>query len=261
MKPQDFFINTRDFFAVIVPGALLMILVGAINPELNLWLLLQKQKLGPNSGILNILICFVCTYSLGTVLSGVGSRLDWVADRITLSRIAAADRREKVGFGLRKMDKLRQTEALAHALEITLAPGLDKAIAGRRPWSTRAFWWNYLRLNCAEAMVELDRIEGQQKQYRGMTIGALVMVAVYYVNGASSLTAVAVVATLFLAYSYWSQRNRFARRLFELAIVHAVPKMRFDASGDEFFKAVERWEKLMRARVASNATTLETDQQ
>lgn len=252
MKPQDFFITARDFFAVIVPGALLVLLVGAITPELNIWVQV-RDVLGEDASTLNLTICFVCTYAVGTVLGGLGSRLDWFSDKITKMMMNSVGGRDTVRFGFRKMDKLRQTEILAQELEMELAPGMRALHVDSRPWSTRAFWWNYLRLNCPEAMIELDRVEGQQKQFRSMTIGGAVMAVVYLREGEARYMLLALGIMMFMAFSYWGHRNRFARRLFELAIVHAVPKHRFETSGGKFFDAETRWNAITRQPASRTA--------
>ena len=264
MKPQDFFIGTLDFFAIIVPGAMLLILAATISPDLDLWIYLQNSA-ARDSQTLILLICIVSTYAVGTVISRLASLLDNAGDGLTGALIRRAEATQgKMRFGLDKIDKLRQGEALAHDLELEIVPGIEQFETGRRPWSTRAFWRNYLRLNCAVAMTELDQIEAQQKQFRSLSVGALVLAAAHLFYGepwVRLLNALGyVAAALVLAYGYWGLRTRFMRRLFELSIAFAISQQHFQAKSESFINDRARWRRLVTVTIGP-ATDGETGPQ
>jgi len=248
MKPQDFFISARDFFAIIVPGALLLLLAPTADPALNIYSALRDGI--PESATIVLLGSLVCTYAVGTVIAGVGAKADIVADNLTARIMRVYDRKDEVHalfhFFFRKIDKLRQDEALARSLELTIVPAMDKLETRRRPWSTRGFWWNYLRLNCPEAIGELDRVEGVQKQFRGLAVGAGVMSLLYSRNsGLSPWLFWSSMAFAVLIYAYWDNRMRFGRRLFELAIAHAISRRRFSEKSEAFLNRAGGWQPIV----------------
>jgi len=250
MKPQDIFISARDFFAILVPGALLILLLPTARPDWDVLAALKAALGGDNTLVL--FGWFVVAYAIGTALTGVASRMDRYVDpriarRVRESRATPHDGRAD------RITKLGRAELLAHELELTVLPGIAHFALDQRPWSTRAFWWNYLRLNCPAAIAELDRIEAQQKQFRSMSVGAMLMalaslwtVVERFFAGWIDLWSLGLVALYLLGaslliYSYMGFRVRFSRRLFELAIVHAVPQDIFRQHSGDFFKAGKRW--------------------
>ena len=78
MKPQEFFIGIRDFFAILVPGAFLLLLfpfdiADCINPQTLVSTSLLKQAPLP--------ILVVAAYAVGVLLMGIAGRMDEFVDR------------------------------------------------------------------------------------------------------------------------------------------------------------------------------------
>lgn len=162
LKPQDFLISARDFFAVIVPGAIFLLLL----PDRAL----AQMQIGTSGA--ELLAFAIAAYLAGSVFSALGSGLDLVVDPLLQCRKFRA-------FGL--FPKLRRREALADKLRRQLIAECPCPISLKEhPESVKAFWWNHLRLNCPAAMVELDRIEATQKLFRSLApvFGLLAVLAV-----------------------------------------------------------------------------------
>jgi hypothetical protein len=148
MKPQDFFIGIRDFFAIWVPGAVFLILLALKGPEP-----LMTQGLG-------LLTFAIAAYVVGSVASGAGTLLDFPVDAVLQSK----------WFGRTVGKKLSRRKVVASDIQKELLKGCPASSAVHSSESAKSFWWDHLRLNCAPAIAELDRIEAAQKLFRSLTI-------------------------------------------------------------------------------------------
>lgn len=228
MRPQDLFLSARDFFTIIVPGGVLLLLApGDVLREI-----VARVTFGDRPDAALILFAFfVCAYALGSLVSGASSKLDDLVDPRLRRRIDAADR---TAARPSKLAKLAAAEETAARLEAAVMPSAAMRGAARA-WSTKGFWWNFLRVNCPAAITELDRVESQQKQFRALIVTLLVLTLLHLFAGEWRwLLALPVAAGM--CWLYVSYRIRFARRLFELAIIAAISTEHFKTCCDGFFK-------------------------
>ncbi|QAY76276.1 hypothetical protein [Sphingosinicella sp. BN140058] len=248
MKPSDLFIGVRDVLALLVPGAVLLLLlpIDAIRH------IARAITYAPNAEIdatLLLLSFLVLSLAAGSLLAALAGQMDRFVDRqveTDLGDLRFLPGRRRLGGTIRRMKRLAGLASQLRDRVIGEHQGL--ADAGETPWSARAFWWTYLRLNCPEAISELDRVEGFQKQFRSLTLvfailafsafGAPVSWAKLVTSGpdralpdafAGLLAAEpwllffgAAVAACLCFLSYAAYRVTFSIRLFEFALIRNV---------------------------------------
>ena len=251
MKPQDLFIGAKDFFSVLVPGTVLILILefsGFYRPLSALAGAVTFGSAGYDSTLM-LLLFLIAAYAVGTIVAGGASMLDALVDRKIKkrfsslkpgsSKLSASRRMREAVFGweTEKVRKLVQAEHVARNLEARIAPAMLSLSVLNRPWSTKGFWWNYLRINCPTAIMELDLIEGYQKQYRSFIVVSVVVAAIY----ASRLNpwALVALACAFAMFSlYVRYRIRFARRIFEMAVAFVLSKDTMQQSMGAFWADV-----------------------
>lgn len=163
LKPQDFLLSARDFFAVIVPGAIFLLLL----PDRTL------AEIGLGTTGPRLLGFAIAAYLAGSVFSALGSVLDLLVDPVL----------EGEGFRAIRFRKLRLRERLADKLRKQLIAECPCPIMlEEHPERVKNFWWTHLRLNCPAAMIELDRIEATQKLFRSLA-PVFVILAILSVPG------------------------------------------------------------------------------
>lgn len=159
MKPQEFLIGIRDFFAVVVPGTIFLFLLPTH--------IVESAQTFKGVALFGVAIA---AYLIGSVASAMGSLLDLPVDSVL----------ESSRFRRRLGKKLAQREALATEMRRNLLQQAGLPVPENQyPESIKAFWWSHLRLNCPSAMAELDRIEATSKLFRSL-------VAVFVVWGGIS---------------------------------------------------------------------------
>lgn len=147
MKPQDFLVGIRDFFSVVVPGAIFLL---CIPPGL-------ISGLTPKDNTLALFGAAVAAYLSGSIASALASILDIPVDGGLESNLAK-----------HWWKKLGDREALAGQLKSRLLDALSDSERAYHSESLKAFWWGHLRLCCPAAIAELDRIEAAQKLFRSL---------------------------------------------------------------------------------------------
>lgn len=241
MKPQDFFIGIRDVLALLVPGALLVLLLPRSILDLT-----ARKVLGltPDPALAFLIFLFVAL-AAGSVLAAVSSVADDPVDQFIEGK---ATWLTWVLFPKQfvRRAQLEECRELAKALEASACTPLIGSC--EPPWSTKSFWWNYLRVHCPEATAALDRTEGVQKQNRSLALLGLIGFAASIAALAVQLmedcwpaairvaanwmaptvplalghAGSAIVLTVIFTNIYVKQRIQFSRRLFELAVVERV---------------------------------------
>lgn len=211
MRPQEFLIGIRDFFAVIVPGAIFLFL-------------LPTDLVRPAVNNLTGVVLFgvaIAAYLAGSVASALGSRLDFIVDTTIESR------RFRRYFAWR----LAAREDLADALRIRFLKEASLPIAvEQHPESIKSFWWNHLRLSCPSAMTELDRLEATSKLFRSLVAVFSIWAVIYLLSpnlrnmigaGPTSLVGAAIVSIIF----YASGRYIFLGAVYQLGAAYAVTRV------------------------------------
>ena len=210
MKPGDLALGIRDFFAVLVPGALLLILIPA---EIAIRVLGQPVHVG--EGLTDGILFLTAAYAAGALIGAAAGLLDPLAERAYRpaasfwpSKLSAA-REDKLQF-----DNLRQA---AKKLERRILEANDVASGQTQLWNDKAFWRNYLRIASGPAVGELDRVEGQQKLFRALSLVFLIVAAL---NGVTRQAGLSVLLAILFFSMFVTYRRRFNVRLFQLAIAY-----------------------------------------
>lgn len=185
MKPSDFFIGAMEFFAILVPGAILAFLMMPFKDEI-FGQLLPALAPGAAGWVAFAVVAFV----LGHVLHHAGAALDKLYDReIKLRR----------RFG--------EEWAFARAKALIRARyGIDdQADVSYFLWAGSA-----VRAQCDAAAAELDRNGGESKFFRSLSLTSALAAALWIVQGQW----VAVAGAVCVA---WFSYRRFVKRRWDAA--------------------------------------------
>jgi hypothetical protein len=207
MKPGDFFLGVLDFFAILLPGSLATWLAIQYIPASSLGAALTFDFMGagakPDTFVAGAAFV-LSSYLLGHFVFMAGSRLDQPYDRW---------RKRAHPFALDK------TYKAADDLKKTLTPNLYGGELTTLKWA-RAF----IQVKSAEARIEIDRLEAEQKFFRSLVVIAA-MFAAHFVLRERALFSGAI-AVLMAVFSYWRYRDRrwtMTELIFATAvIVHAT---------------------------------------
>jgi hypothetical protein len=176
-KPDDFFVGLVDFFAILLPGALLAFLFTGTDQTTIFGNLLPPVR----TPIEGWVIFLFAAYLLGQFISLIGATfMDWIYDHTYLP------------YRRRRGDLLydRAKQLLSTNWEI----------AGLLKW-TRA----YVRLRSAGATKELDRLEATSKFFRSL----FVVLLAYAASFICEFQWHALIVVLFLlVLSFWRFSNQ-----------------------------------------------------
>ena len=167
-KPTDLFIGVIDFFAVLVPGVLAVMIVcwvvGFRLPE--------KQDVSFVGTIL------IAGFVLGHILHGIGSFLDILVYDPLFKPLEGTEE----AHGLRRRSYFRTNDKLYRASKglITfpvvpndMSSGGGKNVGtntGQLPVGVYQWARAWLRIHSAEATAELDRLEADSKLFRSLSV-------------------------------------------------------------------------------------------
>ena len=176
-KPGDFFIGVVDFFAILLPGALLSFL--AEEPAQRY---VFGSILGCVHGATEGWAAFIfASYLMGQFASLLGATfMDGVYDRTYLPY------------------KRRNGDALHD--EVKKLQGDNSTIAGTLKWSNA-----YVRLQNSDAAAEMDRLEATSKFFRSLVI-VLLVYAIAFLLSRQGLAC--VISAVFLGLSFWRFANQ-----------------------------------------------------
>lgn len=180
-KPGDFFVGLVDFFAILLPGALLAFLTKDFAEKHIFGVLLPPIRTQVEGWVAFIF----AAYLLGQFVSLIGATfMDWIYDHTYL-----------------KYKRRNGDSRYAKAKDLVGAYG---NLAGILKWA-RA----YVRLHSSDAALEIDRFEATSKFFRSL----VVVLLVYGVAFTASRKWPALVAiVLLVALSFWrfcNQRWKF----------------------------------------------------
>lgn len=182
MKPADFFIGVMDFFAILMPGALLVYLLLLMAPQLG------AAVMAPFTGsgeVVKWAAYGVAAYVSGHLLHHVGSVLDRGYDKGYV--------RHKRRFGDERL--LRDARELVRA-------DLGGNIAEISTFEWAGSW---VRAHNDVAGAELERAGADSKFFRGLCVVAAIGVLVFLVR----TDVLAAVSSLALS---WFSYRRFCKR-------------------------------------------------
>jgi hypothetical protein len=157
-------------------------------------------------------------YALGALLSALGALFDDVAEKVGSAKRFVPGLRRSAREDAEETDRLADLVKRLEEQELAKLPEQPRG----KLWGKRAFWWNYLRVNCPQAVTEVDRIEAQQKLFRSLMIAWLALAAVSLAyrdfDVGAIYAALAVVSFLY----YAGLRQSLSRRLFQIVVVQYV---------------------------------------
>lgn len=181
MKPADFFVGAMDFFAIVMPGALLVFLLLPLNPYVFGPLLPSLSDTA-----LKWAAFAVGSYVFGHLLHHVGSVLDgWYDEGFA---------RDKRRFGAERL--LQESRKL---VQDDLGKDLEDI-------STFEWAGSWVRAHNAAAAAELERAGGDSKFFRSLCIVAAIAVIVFLAKG-SGLAALASLALALFSYRRFCKRR------------------------------------------------------
>ena len=149
MRPADFLVGIRDFFSILVPGAVFLMLLPTV---------LNVETRFPTPSSQSVFAFGVAAYLIGSVASGISAGLDFLVDPVL--------ERKKLWIFSKKFE-----DRQAHAEELRLRISKDCVFgseANPHIESTKSFWWSYFRLHSPAAITEMDRLEASQKLFRSL---------------------------------------------------------------------------------------------
>jgi hypothetical protein len=194
MKPSDLFIGAMDFFAILMPGALLAFLLLPAVPQI------FGPVLPALEGEAARWIAFAVTaYLLGHALHHVGGFLDHWYDKVYVA--------EKRKFGDERL--LVESRTLARA---DLGDDLE---------GISTFHWagSYVRAHNATAAAEIERLGGDSKFFRSLClVGAIALVG-FLLRGQPVPAVIAGIASVFAYLRFCKQRWESTQRTYEYFVL------------------------------------------
>lgn len=222
MKPGDFLIGLKDFFAVLIPGAVLTFLIAssaeAAGPPPSWWNALADTFRGLGAAE-KTLASAVIAYACGQVVASLSSLLDAPVD------LFERNYGEKTGkyflWGIDPQARLVTYRRIASRLKDEVARRLFGTGASDRAefWSAKSFWKDFLRLCEPVASAELDRIESTQKLFRSLAVVFLLVAGATILNSTWSAAGASLTAFAMCFYLYARFRLEFMYRLYKLAVL------------------------------------------
>jgi hypothetical protein len=194
VKPSDFFIGVMDFFAILVPGAILTFMLAP-------WA--TREVFGPILPIINSnetgwAVFVLAAYVLGHLLHHLGSILDYTYDHIYVK----AKRKHGEEFILKKTREIMNKDL-----------GQDNGLS--------PFVWagSYVRIKSATAALELDRSGGDSKFFRSLCLVAFANCFAFLWQGHLLPTIVALLVALFSWARFAKRRWDTSQRTYEYFIL------------------------------------------
>lgn len=194
MKPADVFIGAMDFFAILMPGALLAFLLMPLEP------LVFGPVLPAIRGEAMGWVAFAITaYFFGHLLHHLGSFLDDSYDK---------------GY-VRERRKFGDEPLLVEARK------LARADLGDDLQNINLFYWagSYVRTQNSNAAAELERAGGDSKFFRSLCLVGALATLVFVVNG-DALAALGAAALAVFSYRrFCKQRWESTQRTYEYFVL------------------------------------------
>ncbi|MXO58605.1 hypothetical protein GRI89_03490 [Altererythrobacter salegens] len=217
MKPSELLIGLRELFAFVVPGAVLLFLLPAAFTDLIEADAHHRLPWAGNNTFFLLFSAFAA-YALGAVLSGVGSLFDEVAEKAADLRSLLPGFANSVREGAIEAENLSD---LAGKLEQVALRTLPVQPQGQ-VWGRRAFWWNYMRIHCPQAVAEIDRLEAQQKLFRSLMVAWIVLAVLELASRSLPLAATYAVFAIVSFFYYAGLRRTLSRRLYQCVVIQFV---------------------------------------
>lgn len=154
MKPTEFLIGAKEFFSVIVPGAVFLLIMT----------LGTDGAFGVSIAGIGAIIFAVGAYLFGSIAAAMGSVLDLAVDAVLEN-----PRYQRIDSDLRKRGET------ARQLRDEVARSCSYQCLQSDTETLKSFWVSYLRLHCPVGAADLERLEATHKLFRSLTAVFLVL--------------------------------------------------------------------------------------
>lgn len=213
-KPGDFFIGVTEFFAVLMPGAVLVFLLA---PEFAR----QLPQAAPADEIQGWVAFLVASYIAGQLLYALGALLDPFYDHVYL-RVRRRDHFKTARFFRTKPAKSADTD-----LEPTLL-GRAYALADEDSEGTSLYDWilSLTRLRIPAAAAEIDRYQANSKLFRSLPFVFVVAAILMARDNVEGGVTAALLAAALSVYQYCELRWGATKRAYEYYLLfHRYPQV------------------------------------
>jgi hypothetical protein len=203
-KPSDFLLGILDFFAVMMPGAVVTWLAASYLPRaLGAYVDVTAANGDGGQALAWVVIIFT-SYVLGHFVFMLGATLDRLYDR------------------WRKSNRPKETDLTfqaAHQLYESLNPSLSVGRFTTLKW-TKA----YVQIRCPAARLEIDRFDANSKFFRSFVVVSVFLALHYAIRDhAWGLVAGAVILALLSFWRYCDQRWKASELSYATAVMlHAM---------------------------------------
>lgn len=203
MKPGDFLLGVLDFFAVLLPGSLIVWLATQYVPADSLRRALSPGFDEPDSIVLATAL-LLSSYLFGHLVFMAGAKLDILYD------------------GWRRRTKRLDTDkAFLAARELQVA--LTRNMVGGE-FSTLKWAKTYVQVKAPGARVEIDRLEASSKFFRSLVVVSTAFAAHFLLRDQSPAMGVATIVIGILSYRrYVEERWKMTELSYATAVIaHAA---------------------------------------
>jgi hypothetical protein len=222
-KPSDFFINVIDFFAVILPGAVLTyFLKGLVYPHL-----FGAGKIFPElyTDVQKAIAFLIATYVVGNLIFPMGSLLldDVIYDKFLrntffkknfdLAYLTATAIREEHLNSEAEIDQLIATRKLNSEAAEQLAARPKREILNTFKWAQ-----NYLGIKSPSGLTEVQKLEADSKFFRSLAVAFIIIGAVLLFKAVWIWAAVFLALSLLSIYRYGDLRYKSTQKAYELIV-------------------------------------------
>jgi hypothetical protein len=208
-KPTDLFIGIIDFFAVLIPGVVAVIVVG--------WVV--NLRMPEKQDVFFLGTILTAGFVLGHILHGLGSFLDILLYDPLFKPLE--DKQEARGLRRRSYFRANDKLYLASKNLITF-PVYDSAAGRSKDLGTKngqlpvgVYQWAraWLRIHSPEATAELDRLEADSKLFRSLSVIGLALLICFKFLPASAtgLLPLALVVMVICLWRYCDLRQKMVR--------------------------------------------------
>lgn len=202
-KPADFFLNVTEFFAILLPGSILAVVL--IDPGIEFLKILSVELSGSAEKWVAFLIA---SYISGHLLHHLGGIIldRWIYDWLYVRNYKRRKGEEKLLIKTRDIIKKK---------------------LGKEAGMTSAFSWagSYVRANNTAAFKELERLGADSKFFRSLSLVALVISVLFIFD--RSNPAFMAGTFLFFIFSLWrfcDRRWENSRLTYEYFIILSLGK-------------------------------------
>ena len=213
MKPSDFLLGVLDFFAVLMPGAVVTWLAAIHVSELGAYLDVTATE-NDASRALGWVLIFFASYVFGHFVFMVGSGFDRLYDRWRQWRHPKNHDR---------------TYLAAKQVYRDVSPSVSEGHFTTLKWAKA-----YVQIRSPAARLEIDRFDANSKFFRGFVVVSLLLALHFGEEGRSALAVGCVVLAALSLWRYCDQRWKASELSYATAaMLHSIAVASASKSDDK----------------------------